>query len=89
MPYKWPEDPKCKFTTVPLIKECKGKNVTFIDGSVHHVDTIIMCTGYVHKFPFIEDDLRLECQNRLWIQDLWKGVVWNKNPNLLYLGMQN
>ena len=67
MPYKWPEDPKCKFSTVPLIQSCEGKNVTFIDGSVHHIDTIILCTGYVHKFPFIDDELRLECQNRLWI----------------------
>ena len=32
MPYTWPNDPKCKFTTVPIIKFCQGKEVTFIDG---------------------------------------------------------
>ena len=44
------------------------------------IDAIILCTGYKHHFPFLPDDLRLKTVNRLTAADLYKGVVWNKNP---------
>jgi len=53
------------------------------------VDAIIICTGYQHHFPFLPDELRLKTNNRLWPLGLYKGVVWEKNPKLLYLGMQD
>ena len=63
--------------------------VTFEDGTSKEIDAIIMCTGYKHYFPFLEDDLRLETDNQWWLSDLYKGVVWLDNPKLFYLGMQN
>ena len=44
------------------------------------VDAIILCTGYQHHFPFLPEDLRLKTANRLWPLDLYKGVVWEDNP---------
>ena len=89
MPHKWPKDPKCKFSIVSSIQAIDGKEVSFRDGQKYRADSIIMCTGYLHSFPFIEDDIRLEqSTNSAWINDLWKGVIWNHNPNLTYLGMQ-
>jgi len=37
----------------------------------------------------MEDSLRLKTANRLWTPNLYKGVVWQDNPKLMYLGMQD
>ena len=85
MGYDWPENWK----EVPKLDRVEGRTAYFIDGTSKDVDAIILCTGYKHHFPFLSDDLRLKTANRLVTADLYKGVVWNKNPSLFYLGMQD
>jgi trimethylamine monooxygenase len=85
MGYDWPENWK----EVPKLDRVEDRTAYFIDGSSKDVDAIILCTGYKHHFPFLSDDLRLKTANRLVTADLYKGVVWNKNPSLFYLGMQD
>ncbi|MGP8026163.1 MAG: NAD(P)-binding domain-containing protein [Acidocella sp.] len=77
------------FSEVPLLLKVEGKTAYFKDGTSKEVDAIIICTGYQHHFPFLPDELRLKTNNRLWPLGLYKGVVWEKNPRLLYLGMQD
>ena len=74
---------------VPLLQKVEGKTCTFADGSTKDVDAIILCTGYLHHFPFLTEDLKLKTNNRMWPLGLYKGVVWEKNPALFYLGMQD
>ncbi|GAB5469923.1 MAG: NAD(P)/FAD-dependent oxidoreductase [Rhodospirillales bacterium] len=85
MGYKWPDNWK----EVPLLEKVENKTCTFKDGSTATVDAIILCTGYRHFFSFLPDYLRLATANRLETADLYKGVVWVKNPKLFYLGMQD
>ena len=40
---------------------------------------IILCTGYLHHFPFLEDNLKLKTHNRLYPPKLYKGVAWQDN----------
>jgi trimethylamine monooxygenase len=77
------------FSEVPLLLKVVGKTAYFKDGTSKDVDAIILCTGYQHHFPFLPDHLRLKTNNRLWPLDLYKGVIWEKNPKLIYLGMQD
>jgi len=49
MGYKWPENWK----EVPLLQKVEGNTATFKDGSTKDVDAIILCTGYLHHFPFM------------------------------------
>ncbi|MDE2239413.1 MAG: NAD(P)/FAD-dependent oxidoreductase [Rhodospirillales bacterium] len=77
------------FSEVPLLMKLEGKTAHFKDGTAKEVDAVILCTGYQHHFPFLPDDMRLKTNNRLWPLGLYKGVVWEKNPKLLYLGMQD
>jgi trimethylamine monooxygenase len=77
------------FQELPLLLKVEGKTAHFKDGTVREVDAIILCTGYQHHFPFLPDDLRLKTRNRLWPLGLYKGVVWEENPQLMYLGMQD
>ena len=77
------------FQEVPLLLKVDGHTAHFKDGSTTDVDAIILCTGYQHHFPFLPDDLRLKTNNRLWPLGIYKGVIWEKNPKLIYLGMQD
>ena len=85
MGYKWPDN----WQEVPALVKVEGKTASFKDGTRKEVDAIILCTGYLHHFPFLGDDLRLKTANRLATADLYKGVVWAHNPKLFYLGMQD
>lgn len=83
--YDWPDN----WEERPILTHVEGKTVHFADGSSRHIDAIISCTGYLHHFPFLADDLRLRTGNRMWTQGLYAGVVFEKNNDLFYLGMQD
>lgn len=85
MGFHWPDN----FKTVPLLTKVVGKTAHFKDGSTQDVDAVILCTGYQHHFPFFPDSLRLVTANRLWPLGLYRGVVWEQNTKLFYLGMQD
>ncbi|CAF2744489.1 unnamed protein product [Rotaria sp. Silwood2] len=82
--FKWPD----RIKEVPLLVQIDKESVHFRDGSSHAVNAIIFCTGYVHHFPFLDDNLRLKSTNSLYPPDLYKTIVWIHQPRLLYLGMQ-
>ena len=73
----------------PLLTKLDSKTVHFKDGSAKEVDAIILCTGYQHHFPFLENSLKLRTHNRMHPPHIYKGVVWIDNPKLMYIGMQD
>ena len=85
MGYDWPDN----WQEVPLLEKVEHNTCTFKDGTKKDVDAIILCTGYLHHFPFMAEGLKLRTANRLASADLYKGVVWVDNPKLFYLGMQD
>jgi trimethylamine monooxygenase len=85
MGYDWPDN----WSEVPMLSRVEGRTAYFMDGSSKDIDAIILCTGYKHHFPFMEDSLRLSTDNRLWPSGLYKGIFWEGNPKLVYLGMQD
>ena len=85
MGFKWPDTMEER----PLLTRLDDKTAHFKDGGSKNVDAIILCTGYLHTFPFLEDSLRLRTRNRLYPPALYKGIVWIDNPKLMYLGMQD
>ncbi|MCY3878467.1 MAG: NAD(P)/FAD-dependent oxidoreductase [Rhodobacteraceae bacterium] len=85
MGYDWPDN----WTEVPLLERVEGKTAFFKDGTSREVDAIILCTGYLHHFPFMADSLRLRAVNRLATPNLYKGVTFIPDPRVFYLGMQD
>ena len=85
MGFKWPEGMKEVF----YLDRIEGKKAIFKDGTEQEADAIILCTGYLHHFPFLDESLKLKTHNRLYPPKLYKGVVWQDNHKLLYLGMQD
>ena len=64
-----------------------GRTAHFKDGTSKDADAVILCTGYLHNFPFIADDLRLRTRNRLYPPGLYKGIAFEADPRLFYVGM--
>jgi trimethylamine monooxygenase len=85
MGFDWPAG----FEERPLLSHVEGRTAHFSDGSSKDVDAIVLCTGYLHNFPFLPDSLRLKTNNRLYPLGLYKGVFWQDNPKLIYIGMQD
>jgi trimethylamine monooxygenase len=85
MGFNWPDG----IEELPLIDRFEGNVVHFSNGEIREIDAVILCTGYLHHFPFLSEDLRLATHNRLYPGDLYKGVFWINNPKLMYLGMQD
>jgi len=71
MVFEWPNN--CQ--EAPLLTEVKGKTVHFKDATSKDIDPIILCTGYVHHFSFLLDELRLETENQRWPNNLYNGVL--------------
>ncbi|CAF0996613.1 unnamed protein product [Didymodactylos carnosus] len=82
--FKWPNE----IQEVPLLVKIDRETVYFNDGSSQVVHVIIFCTGYLHYFPFLDNNLRLNSTNCLYPPDLYKGIFWLNQPRLLYLSMQ-
>ena len=85
MGFRWPQG----IEELPLVERFEGKTVHFSGGDTREIDAVVMCTGYLHHFPFLPEPLRLATHNRLYPGTLFKGVVWIDNPALMYLGMQD
>lgn len=67
-----------------LPEKIDGKNVTFKDGSSASVDVIIICTGYIYHYPFLNGDLRFDIEGQrtaLYPAGLYKGSIWTKGGN--------
>ncbi|KAI1696959.1 flavin-binding monooxygenase-like domain-containing protein [Ditylenchus destructor] len=84
--HQWPEG----IDERPILEKLDGRKAYFKDGSIKdEVDSVILCTGYLHSFPFMETSLRLKTDNCVWIEGLYKGVAFEKNTKLFYIGMQD
>ncbi len=83
--FDWPD----RMDERPLLTKIDGSTISFKDGSSKDFDAIILCTGYQHSFPFMSDSIKLRTTNRLYSPGLYRGVVWNDNPDVFYIGMQD
>ncbi|HSL36151.1 MAG TPA: NAD(P)/FAD-dependent oxidoreductase, partial [Arthrobacter sp.] len=85
MGFDWPENARER----PLVTRFEGSTAHFSDGTTGDFDAVVLCTGYQHKYPFLPSGLSLKSRNVLYPDHLYKGVVWQDNTNLFYLGAQD
>lgn len=82
-------DPKMQpsIKKIPAMTEIVGSNlVKTSDGEIYEVDSIILCTGYLYDFPFMDDGVKISnCNQRLY--PLYKHLVDARYPNIIYLGI--
>jgi dimethylaniline monooxygenase (N-oxide forming) len=68
----------------PNVKELRGKEVLFDDGTSAPVDTIIHATGYKTRFPFIDTSVFEVKDNEV---ALYRRMVAADRPGLYFLGL--
>lgn len=85
MGFKWPQGMR----EVPLVTHFDGRVAHFKDGTSARFDAVILCTGYLHKYRYLPNALRLESPNRLYPDGLYKGIFWSQQPRFAYLGAQD
>ncbi|GAC58379.1 putative flavin-containing monooxygenase [Gordonia hirsuta DSM 44140 = NBRC 16056] len=85
MGYDWPD----RFEERPSVVRFENETAHFADGTSKEVDAVIFCTGYLHKYPFLPEELSLDSPNNVYPEGLYKGVVWDANPKLFYVGAQD
>lgn len=87
MGFLWPKE----ISERPLLQKIAGKTCHFKDGSTADVDAILLCTGYQHAYPFVDDNLRLRSANVLYSPGLYKGLIWTGagNNKLIYHAPQD
>ncbi|MGB3698368.1 MAG: NAD(P)/FAD-dependent oxidoreductase [Gordonia sp. (in: high G+C Gram-positive bacteria)] len=83
--FAWPQGVEEK----PQVSRIDGTIATFVDGTAREFDAVILCTGYLHHYPFLPQEMRLDSPNNLYPQGLYRGVTWQGNPKLHYLGAQD
>lgn len=84
MGYKWPSNIK----EYPLLKKVEGNTVHFSDNQTYEADAIIFCTGYQYYFPFLPKHLRFDSPNSFYSEGLYKGIIFNDNPSIMFMAMQ-
>ncbi|XP_074662396.1 trimethylamine monooxygenase-like [Tubulanus polymorphus] len=84
MGFKWPP----QITERPLLIKVEGNTATFKDGSTAEVDSIVLCTGFKHHYPYMEANLTLTGQNVLYLENTYMSTLWLKGGNnkVLYIG---
>ena len=77
MGFDWPDG----IEELPLIDRFEGNTAYFSNGDTREIDSVILCTGYLHHFPFLPENLRLATHNRLYPGTLYKGCLLYTSPS--------
>ena len=83
--FKFPDNVK----QVSQLVRYENGQFHFSDGSAYSVDVVIFCTGYLHSFPFMADNIKLSATNVLYPDHLYKGIFFESNTRVIYMGMQD
>ncbi|MDZ4740846.1 MAG: NAD(P)-binding domain-containing protein [Alphaproteobacteria bacterium] len=68
----------------PDIKDLRGRQASFVDGTLEDIDVIIWCTGYKISFPFFEEGFISAPGNDI---ALWKRMIDPRFSNLFFLAL--
>ena len=68
----------------PNISRIDGDTVHFVDGTSAVVDTIVWCTGYRIRFPFLDPGVMDSAGNHV---PLFRRVVHPERPGLYFIGL--
>mgnify|MGYP006092633097 CR=1 FL=1 len=68
----------------PDIRELRGQEVEFTDGSKEEIDVIVWATGYKRLYPFLGED---DVDRRGGSLDLYMNIFHRRYPDLFIIGL--
>lgn len=66
---------------VPGIASIQNSSLTFNNGQVEHVDSIVLCTGYTINFPFLHEDCSIRVNDNR-VTPLYKHFINIEHPTM-------
>jgi len=69
----------------PRIASISGGVVKFADSSEQSVDEVVLCSGYVHKLPFLPHQVLSE-EGR-YLENLYKGMIDALHPRIAHISL--
>lgn len=72
----------------PDVKKLTASGAEFVNGSTENVTTIIYCTGYEYKFPFLSVDCGVSTAES-FVKPLYKHCLSINRPTLGFIGLPN
>lgn len=72
----------------PDVKTIRENSVEFIDGSISRFASIIYCTGYQYKFPFLSVDCGISTHEE-YVTPLYKHCLNINRPTMGFIGLPN
>lgn len=72
----------------PDVRKLTASGAEFINGSTEAVATIIYCTGYEYKFPFLSVDCGVSTAES-FVKPLYKHCLSINRPTLGFIGLPN
>lgn len=75
-------------TQKPDVLELREHEIVFVDNSVSNFTTVIYCTGYEYKFPFLSVDCGISTFDD-FVKPLYKHCLNIKRPTMGFIGLPN
>ncbi|TPX49192.1 hypothetical protein SeMB42_g01326 [Synchytrium endobioticum] len=76
----------CRVKVVPYVTTIMNRTVTFADGTSIDVDVVLLATGYLYSYPFLDGLEDLVTDGRS-VRGLYKYLFYIKKPTLVFLGL--
>uniref|UniRef100_A0A8R1DNC3 Flavin-containing monooxygenase n=1 Tax=Caenorhabditis japonica TaxID=281687 RepID=A0A8R1DNC3_CAEJA len=80
----YPVLPKTVVQVATHVKEVDETGVVTVEGDHFEADAIIVCTGYVFKFPFLDSSLIQLKHNELMVSPLYQHLCHVDHPTSLF-----
>jgi len=75
-------------TQKPDVRSFGENSVEFVDGTVSQFTTVVYCTGYEYKFPFLSVDCGISNEDD-YVQPLFKHCLNINRPTMGFIGLPN
>lgn len=73
-------------TEVFAVEKIEGRQFTLADGSVITADILLLCTGYLYSYPFLDRSCGINVDNN-FVTPLYRHLVNIDNPTMCLLGV--
>ena len=68
------------------IERLTKDSVVFLNGEEEKIDTLMLCTGYRYKFPFLSKSCDIHIEDER-VTPLYKHIIHTKFPTLSFIGI--
>ncbi|XP_075229014.1 uncharacterized protein LOC142328827 [Lycorma delicatula] len=70
----------------PDVSSLTSRTVIFKDGTEYEIDAVIFCTGYLIRYPFLSENVKIEVEDN-FVKPLYRHLISIEHPTLCIIGL--